>query len=139
MELIIYSKHDCVYCKLAKALCNKNKIKYEELNYKELTALSGSYPAGVKFPQIYIKNDCNRTHLGGYMDLEEYIRPHYDYENLKNTAKHLTNNLNNIIDYNYYPTKETRTRQVGPYVLPRAVRLFLVKKIFDVFLNRLQI
>ena len=109
LELVIYSKQDCVYCKLAKALCKKKNIKYEELSYTELTALSGSYPYGVKFPQIYIKDGYNREHLGGYTELEEYIRPSYDFENLKNITKHLTNNLNNIIDYNYYPTKETKT------------------------------
>jgi len=109
LELIIYSKSDCVYCDLAKALCNKNKINYEEKNFKELTSLSNSYPIGVKFPQIYIKNGINRLHLGGYNELEEYVRPTYDYENLKNITKNLTYNLNNIIDYNYYPTKETKT------------------------------
>jgi len=109
LELQIYSKPDCVYCRLAKALCKKKNIKYEELKYTELTSLSGSYPHGVKFPQIYIKKEYNREHLGGYTELEEYIRPTYDFENLKNITKHLTNNLNNIIDYNFYPTKETKT------------------------------
>lgn len=109
LELQIYSKPDCVYCRLAKALCKKKNIKYEELNFTELTSLSGSYPHGVKFPQIYIKKEYNREHLGGYTELEEYVRPTYDFENLKNITKHLTNNLNNIIDYNFYPTKETKT------------------------------
>ena len=109
LELQIYSKPDCVYCRLAKALCKKKNIKYEELNFTELTSLSGSYPHGVKFPQIYIKKDYGREHLGGYTELDKYIRPTYDFENLKNITKHLTNNLNNIIDYNFYPTKETKT------------------------------
>jgi len=109
LELIIYSKSNCVYCKLAKALCKKNNIQWTELNYLDLTSLSKAYPGGVKFPQIYIKNGINRCHLGGYTELEEYLRPSYDYERLKEIAKNLTYNLNNIIDYNYYPTKETKT------------------------------
>jgi len=33
----------------------------------------------------------------------------YDYEGLYELAKHITNNLNKIIDINYYPTIETKT------------------------------
>jgi len=32
----------------------------------------------------------------------------YDYDGLHEVAKHITYNLNNIIDINYYPTKETK-------------------------------
>lgn len=108
LELIIYSKPDCVYCQLAEGLCKKKNIPFKKENYRELTSLSENYPLGVKFPQIYIKKDKNREHLGGYTELEEYLRPTYNYEKLKNITKKLTHNLNNIIDYNYYPTKETK-------------------------------
>ena len=108
MEFVIFSKPECVYCKLAKGLCKKKNIKYEELDFKELTALSGSYPLGVKFPQIYIKKDGSKSYIGGYTELEEYLRPSYDYEGLKLISKQLTINLNNIIDYGFYPTPETR-------------------------------
>jgi len=109
MNFVIYSKRDCVYCKLAKALCKKKNISYDELDYKQLTSLSGSYPLGVKFPQIYKKEGQVTKHIGGYTELEEYLRPSYDYEGLKQISKQLTINLNNIIDYNYYPIPETRT------------------------------
>lgn len=108
LELVIYSKSDCVYCKLAEGLCNKKNISYIKKDFKELTGLSGNYPLGVKFPQIYIKEKYGQDHLGGYTELEEYIRPVYDYEKLRLVTKKLTENLNNIIDYNYYPTKETK-------------------------------
>ncbi len=106
--LIIYSKKNCVYCDLAKALCKKKKIQYVEKNYKELTTLSGVYPNGVKFPQVYIQIGMNRRHIGGYTELEEYMRPEYDFDGLMDITKQLTRNLNHIIDYNYYPTRETR-------------------------------
>ena len=51
----IYSKPNCVYCQLAKGLMIKNNITFEEKSYKDIL-LSGEYPTGVKFPQIYIKN-----------------------------------------------------------------------------------
>ena len=108
LELVIYSKPDCVYCQLAEGLCKKKNISYEKKHFTDLTALSRTYPLGVKFPQIYIKKEYGRDHLGGYTELEEYVRPTYDYEKLRVVTKKLTHNLNNIIDYNYYPTKETK-------------------------------
>ncbi len=107
-SFIIYSKPECVYCDLAKALCKKKNISFSEKNFKELTSLSGAYPYKVKFPQIYLVDGINRKHIGGYTELTDYLKPEYDYEGLKNIAKQLTYNLNNIIDYNYYPTIETK-------------------------------
>jgi ribonucleoside-diphosphate reductase subunit M1 len=108
LKLVIYSKPECVYCRLAEGLCKKKNITYEKKHFTELTALSGTYPLGVKFPQIYIKKEYGQDHLGGYTELEEYLRPSYNYEKLREITKKLTHNLNNIIDYNYYPTKETK-------------------------------
>ena len=108
LEVVIYSKPDCVYCQLTEGLCKKKNISYEKKHFTDLTALSGNYPLGVKFPQIYIKKEYGQDHLGGYTELEEYVRPTYDYEKLRVVTKKLTQNLNNIIDYNYYPTKETK-------------------------------
>jgi ribonucleoside-diphosphate reductase subunit M1 len=108
VELIIYSKPDCVYCDLAKAFCKKRGIEYEVIDYRELTSISGEYPLHVKFPQIYLKHGVNRLHIGGFVELEAYFRPEYDHEALKQVVKHLTHNLNRVIDYNYYPTEKTR-------------------------------
>jgi len=108
MEFLVYSKPECVYCELAKGLLKKYNIKYEVKKFTELTNLSGQYPTGVKFPQIYIKKLHNNEHIGGYTELNEYLQPTYDYESLKQIAKQLTKNLNKIIDYNYYPVPETK-------------------------------
>ena len=109
IKIRVYSKPDCVYCKLAKGLLNKYKIDYEEKDFKELTALSGQYPVGVKFPQIYRIDNYKNDLIGGYTELFQYLLPDFDYEKLKIISKKLTCNLNNIIDFNYYPTKETKT------------------------------
>lgn len=105
----VFSKPNCVYCELAKGLLNKLNIHYEIKNYKELTNLSGSYPYEVKFPQIYRTDNYKNTHIGGYTELYEYLKPSYDFDSLQKITEHLTINLNNIIDYNYYPTPETKT------------------------------
>ena len=109
MEFIVYSKPNCVYCDLAKALLTKMNIQYETRDYITLTSLSGVHPLGVKFPQIYLKKGHNRNHIGGHDELKEYLEPTYDYTGLKEISKQLTLNLNHIIDHNYYPTKETKT------------------------------
>ncbi len=109
MSFLVYSKPDCVYCDLAKGLLTKMNISYETKTYTDLTSLSGQYPLGVKFPQIFLKKGINKVTIGGYTELKEYLQPEYDFESLKDIAKQLTLNLNNIIDYNYYPTPETKT------------------------------
>ena len=108
LEFIVYSKHGCVYCDLAKGLLRKKNITYVEKNFKELTQLSGEYPLGVKFPQIYLRDNSRLTHVGGYDKLCEYLLPEYDYISLEEITRQLTLNLNNIIDYNYYPVPETK-------------------------------
>jgi ribonucleoside-diphosphate reductase subunit M1 len=118
-DFIIYSKPGCVYCELAEGLCKKRKIRYEKLDFRELTKLSGQYPTGVKFPQIYLKkSDGRRDQIGGYTELNDYLLPRYDFKALQEVSEHLTRNLNHIIDYNYYPTVETersnfRHRPIG--------------------------
>jgi len=106
--LRIYSKSNCIYCTMAKNLCDMKGIDYVEENYDKLL-LSGEKPYGVTFPQIYNITDNSFTHIGGFTELEKFVRPTFDYEQLKDVVKVMTRNLNNIIDYNYYPTPETRT------------------------------
>jgi ribonucleoside-diphosphate reductase alpha chain len=42
------------------------------------------------------------------LELQSILKLVYDFDRLKIIAQNLTLNLNNIIDYNYYPTEETR-------------------------------
>ena len=109
MKFVVYSKPECVYCDLAKGFLKKKNISFETKDFKEISSLSGQYPIGVKFPQIYLLRKNRRDHIGGYDDLYEYLMPTYDFEGLKKVTKQITRNLNNIIDYNFYPTLETRT------------------------------
>ena len=47
---------------------------YETKNYTDLTSLSGQYPLGVKFPQIFLKKGINKITIGGYPELKEYLQ-----------------------------------------------------------------
>ena len=105
-DFIIYSKEDCVYCKLAEGLCKKRNIRYKKKDYRELEEFTGESNKGKTFPQIYLDKGEMKL-IGGYTELNDYLLPTYDFKGLEKIASHVTRNLNHIIDYNYYPTKET--------------------------------
>ena len=76
-----------------------------ELRTKEQLLLSGEQPVGVTFPRIYT---VRNTPIGGFRELERYVRPQIDYDKLKSIAKTVTENLNHTIDFNHYPTDKTK-------------------------------
>ena len=108
LQLRIYSKPNCIYCKMAKNLCIQKNIQYKEVSYKDLL-ISGETPNKVTFPKIFDVSSGGMIPIGGFTDLEVFLRPTFDYDQLKEVIKVMTRNLNNIIDYNYYPTPETKT------------------------------
>ena len=63
-------------------------ISYEIKNYTELTALSGTYPTGVKFPQIFLRRGHNRNHIGGFIELKEYLEQNLSVEDLELIKSH---------------------------------------------------
>ena len=135
MEFKIYSKPNCMYCDAAVNLLENHNIKYEKVSYETLL-LSGEKPFGVKFPQIYLKNCINNTHIGGFTELEKYIRPDFNHSRLVDITKILVRNLNNIIDYNYYPTPKTklsnfRHRPIGIGIQGLANVFYELKMGFD--------
>lgn len=107
-KLVIYSKPNCIYCVAAENFCKRYGIEYEKRSHNDIT-ISPESPVGVTFPKIYTTHN---DFIGGYTELEKFFRPTYDFEGLKNTAKILVVNLNNIIDRNYYPTKKTRRSNI---------------------------
>ena len=137
IKLKIYTKSGCMYCDAAKHLCDSKGIEYIIDSYENLI-LSEVKPHGVKFPQIYIvdKFDNNNTHIGGYTELEQYLKPEIDYDSLRNTIRILVRNLNNVIDYNYYPTERTersnmKHRPIGIGVQGLANLFYEMKCSFD--------
>ncbi len=106
--LIIYSKPNCIYCKMAKNLCNHMNINYIEKSHKALL-ISGETPKNITFPRIFDNSTGGMKFIGGFTDLEIFLRPTFDYQKLEDVIEVMTINLNNIIDYNYYPTPETKT------------------------------
>ena len=68
LNVLIYPTENCSYCKKAKLIFKKFKIKYNEIIIKdELDRIEMSRLSNGKktVPQIFIKN----KHIGGYDDL----------------------------------------------------------------------
>ena len=108
IRLKLYSKPGCLYCTMAKNLCEQLGVAYESISYKELL-MSGETPRKVTFPKIFDVSTGGMTPIGGFEDLERFLRPTFDFKKLETVIQVMTRNLNNIIDYNYYPTIETKT------------------------------
>jgi len=107
----VYSKPGCIYCKMAKQMLENNKIPYENLevqpqeidNFKHL--FLKTYEIEVKtFPQIIIDG----KYIGPYTELVKRLRAEFDYEKLHEMTKIITDNLNRVIDVNFYPTEKTK-------------------------------
>ena len=96
-NVVIYTKDDCGWCVLLKNLLKKREIQYEERarpeDFKHSTV-----------PQLY----SNGQWVGGYDACLEILGGIFDFEKLHSVTKIITENLNNIIDINYYPTEKTK-------------------------------
>ena len=86
-EIIIYSKTDCNYCKLAKGLFKKNNLFYTEINldddkyrqqvYEELSNKTNKKINSV--PQIFLSD----MHIGGFMETKDFFKPTFDFNALQ--------------------------------------------------------
>ena len=111
-KITIYSKNDCKQCSYIKNILKNNNIPYkEELLDKKIDRIKlyekicdDGNKIVDEMPQIYV----NGQYLGGFLDLYDYIKPVFDYDMLEEISGILTQNLNNIIDNNFYPLKETK-------------------------------
>ena len=109
----IFSKTKCNYCKKVKEYLNQKEIAFQEVNldddksrerfYQRISQEQNKTIHSV--PQIYIDN----KYVGGHDDFIKYIKPKktYRFDKLHEVTKIVTDNLNNIIDKNYYPTEKT--------------------------------
>jgi ribonucleotide reductase alpha subunit len=120
----VYSKSDCKFCKYAKGFLDSKGIAYEEINlddadkrsdfFIELNKQSGAVECGddgcqivgkafKTVPQIFI----NGKHVGGFPELYQYFKPTFNFRKLYEVVRVVTQNLNKVIDLNYYPVPET--------------------------------
>ena len=105
-EYMIYGKKGCFYCSLLKYYLDKYKFNYQ---YKELLSiqeLETTKQLSTTFPIVY----RNEQYIGGFTEMwKHYLTPQFDFETLKKIVYTCVENLNIVIDKNYYPLKECYT------------------------------
>jgi len=109
---LVYTKTQCIYCKMAKSLLKKNGIVYKEIVLDDIddrtafyTTVSTRLERDIKtLPQI----ELDSGDLINYNELSIRLVPDFDYIELHKVTKLVTGNLNKIIDINFYPTEKTR-------------------------------
>ena len=104
-KIIIYTKENCKWCMLLKSFLKEKNVSFEEITIHEDDYESFKEKFKVKtFPQLY----CNDKKMGGFTEIRKLFQPYFDYDYLHQNVKIVTENLNHIIDINFYPTDKTR-------------------------------
>ena len=104
-DVVVYTKDNCNWCLLLKALLKKKEIIYKEILVDETNRDKlVEDENGVKtLPQLFDEE----KYVGGFDTVLNILRNSFDYDKLHYLSKVLTKNLNNIIDINFYPTEKT--------------------------------
>lgn len=108
VDIKLFTKKNCVFCKLSKMLLRNYDMEYQEISLDDdikISTILNEDPNMVNtVPQIYL----NGKRIGGYSELKVYMQPKYDFNKLKEITKVICKNLNKVIDVNFYPTSEAR-------------------------------
>ena len=114
----IYSKSSCKFCKFSKQYLDSFNIKYTEILldddnkskdfFDKLNENKSENDKIKTVPQIYI----NSERIGGFDNLYKYFKPSFDFKELAKITKVVTNNLDKVIDINFYPVIETKISNV---------------------------
>jgi len=105
-EITIYTKNDCKWCDLLKALLKRKSIEFKQtnINVDDFDEFKKTHNVDT-LPILYHGDKL----IGGYSATLNLLRNTFDYELLHKVTKVVTNNLNNVIDINFYPTDKTKT------------------------------
>tara|TARA_B100000900_G_scaffold241591_1_gene205496 strand:+ start:41522 stop:44068 length:2547 start_codon:yes stop_codon:yes gene_type:complete len=104
-EITIYTKNDCKWCDLLKALLKRKSIEFKQININADDFDEFKKTHNVETLPILYHGD---KLIGGYFATLNLLRNTFDYELLHKVTKVVTNNLNNVIDINFYPTDKTK-------------------------------
>ena len=106
-QIDIYTINNCKWCKKAKKWCQIRNINYTTHLIEDHLIEDFKKAKGIDaFPLITI----NDNKVGGFTDLKKCsaLVPNFDYQLLHDITKVVTENLNKVIDRNFYPTEKTR-------------------------------
>ena len=125
-NFIVYSKDNCKYCDLAKKLLSGNNLEYSEILMNNETERLDFYEKYTDeeegmlvntMPQIFVDSDDNSNYnkrIGGYTDLVKYLEDNkqFNFDKLGEVTETIVENLDIVIDKNYYPTNEAKNSNI---------------------------
>ena len=106
----IYTKSKCSWCVLLKGLLKRKNIKYSEIkldNKEKFEEYKEKF--NVRTVPLLLNN---KEKIGGFNDVQEILRRKFDYAKLYEITQILTDNLNKVIDINFYPTEKTERSNI---------------------------
>lgn len=110
-NVLLYTIKKCNWCKLAKALFKEFNIKYTESCLKsqeDITKFKEEWNIST-FPQVIIDDKL----LGNFTTLKEKLSYSFNFTELYKITKIITENLNKIIDINYYPLEKAKRSNIN--------------------------
>ena len=103
-DLVVYTKNNCKWCDMLKLILTGNIFKEIEISNTEFEAFKSTH--NVETLPLLVHNGKN---VGGFTDTLNILRSTFDYQKLHEVTKIIVENLNNVIDINFYPTDKTKT------------------------------
>lgn len=109
-EILLYSKENCVFCKLLKKLLKNLNLTYTDITFEEAECIRVKLNLDPfkTVPQVFCRKDDDIKYLGGYAEVFKLLSPRIDYKKLMSLAYDLTLNLNKVIDKNFYPVEKAK-------------------------------
>lgn len=104
----IFTKSSCGFCKLLKHELSSRNIAFKEQDiYESDNHASWDRLEMTTVPQLFLKDG---THIGGLTETyATFLRPEFDYFDLNTRVNRLVENMNIVINKNYYPTPECQS------------------------------
>ena len=102
----LYTKDNCKWCTLLKMLLRNKNVTFKEYKIKKNAFQEFKEKFEVETLPLVLDNNKK---IGGYTDTLNILRSQFDYNKLHDVTKIVVENLNKVIDINFYPTKKTKT------------------------------
>ena len=101
----LYTKSNCNWCVLLKGLLKEKSIEFTETKIEESNFEQFKKDRKIEtLPQL--ESDGNM--IGGYNDVWKLLCPTFNHKTLYKITKIITENLNKIIDINFYPSEKAK-------------------------------
>jgi len=107
ISIDIYGKKECFYCSILLYYLKKYNLSYQYYSFELLDSVTQTQikSESMTFPIVYRE----KKWIGGFQEIwKSSLQPSFDFNLLKNIVHSMVENLNVIIDKNYYPLPECK-------------------------------